>query len=241
MPEHRIGTTSTKMTEEISANLAAVRQRIATAEQAAGRRAGSVKLVAVSKTFPPEYVQAAHDSGQRVFGENRVQELSGKTPVLPKDIEWHLIGHLQANKVRGAVEHASWIHSIDTLELLRRTARIAEETGKSPQLLLEVNVSGEASKFGMTPEEARQAVAAFPCPLLRGLMTVAPADASSEELHRIFAALRTLRDDLAQASGLPLTELSMGMSGDFEMAIAEGATMVRVGSAIFGHRSYELA
>ena len=233
--------TSMDMSGEISANLAAVQARIACAEQAAGRAPGSVKLVAVSKTFPPEYVQAAYDGGQRTFGENRVQELSGKTPVLPKDIEWHLIGHLQANKVRGAVEHASWIHSIDTLELLRRTARIAYEMGKSPQLLLEVNVSGEASKFGMTPEEARQAVSAFPCPLLRGLMTVAPAEASPEELHRIFADLRALRDSLAQASGLPLTELSMGMSGDFEIAIAEGATMVRVGSAIFGHRNYELA
>ena len=229
------------MAGEISTNLETVKARIAAAEQAAGRMPGSVKLVAVSMTFPADFVQAAYDGGQRAFGENRVQELAGKTPVLPQDIEWHLIGHLQANKVRGAVEHAAWIHSIDTLELLRRTARIAGEMGKSPKLLLEINVSGETSKFGMTPEEASQTVAAFPCPLLRGLMTVAPADASPAELHLIFAALRALRDNLAKASGLPLTELSMGMSGDFEIAIAEGATMVRVGSAIFGHRSYELS
>ncbi len=199
---------------------------------------GNARLIAVSKTFPASCVQEAYDAGQRAFGENRVQELQEKAPVLPHDIEWHLIGHLQANKVRHALEHASWIHSIDTEALLRRVDRIATEMGKNPRLLLEVNVGREESKFGLMPEEVCGVLQSFPCPRVCGLMTVAPAEATPEELHRIFAQLRELKEEASRASGLALTELSMGMSGDFEIAIAEGATMVRVGSAIFGHRDY---
>lgn len=202
---------------------------------------GNARLIAVSKTFPAECVQEAYNAGQRAFGENRVQELNEKAPLLPRDIEWHLIGHLQANKARHALEYASWIHSIDSEALLRRVDRIATEMGKNPRLLLEVNVGREESKFGLMPEEVCGVLQNFPCPRVCGLMTVAPAEASPEELHRIFAQLRELKEEASRASGLALTELSMGMSGDFEIAIAEGATMVRVGSAIFGHRDYSNA
>ncbi|MBO4512840.1 MAG: YggS family pyridoxal phosphate-dependent enzyme [Victivallales bacterium] len=222
----------------ISENLKLVGGRIENALSQAGRAKGTCRLVAVSKTFPASCVQEAYDAGQRVFGENRVQELMEKTPVLPKDIEWHLIGHLQQNKVRHAVENAAWIHSIDTLALLKRVVNIAGELGRSPKLLLEVNVSGEESKFGMKPEDVIPVLKECPTPLCCGLMTVAPFDATPDELHGIFARLRDLKDQAAAATGLALTELSMGMSGDFEIAIAEGATMVRVGSAIFGHRDY---
>ena len=222
----------------ISQNLASVNARIDAALSAAGRASGSARLIAVSKTFPASDVAAAYEAGQRAFGENRVQELAAKAPVLPSDIEWHLIGHLQQNKVKPAVENAAWIHSIDSLALLKRVVRISEELGKSPRLLLEVNVSGEESKFGLRMEEVREVLTACPTPLCCGLMTVAPFDAKPEELARIFAALRNTMNDAAAATGLELTELSMGMSGDFEIAIAEGATMVRVGSAIFGHRDY---
>lgn len=225
---------------DIKSGLSDIRKRIEETVKACGRTAGSVRLVAVSKTFPAEAVQCAYDCGQRVFGENRVQELTQKVPVLPADIEWHLIGHLQHNKVRAAVERASWIHSVDSLSLLKRIISISEELGKAPKLLLEVNVSGEESKFGLKPEDVPALLDECPSGLLCGFMTVAPFEASTDELHGIFAKLRTLRDDMEARSGLKLPELSMGMSGDFEIAISEGATMVRVGSAIFGHRSYEI-
>ena len=225
----------------ISENLKIVESRMDGALKAAGRNAGEARLVAVSKTFPASCVQEAYDAGQRAFGENRVQELMEKTPQLPKDIEWHLIGHLQHNKVRHAVEHASWIHSIDSLALLKRVVSIAGELGRAPKLLLEVNISGEESKFGLRREEVIPVLQQCPTPLCCGLMTVAPFEATPDELHRIFASLREAKDEAAKATGLALTELSMGMSGDFEIAIAEGATMVRVGSAIFGHRDYGAA
>ncbi len=223
----------------IAERLQAVRERLDTALVRAGRAPGAARLVAVSKTFPAEAVRDAYSAGQRAYGENRVQELCAKAPVLPSDIEWHLIGHLQANKVRHALAHAAWIHSIDSLELLRRVLRLAEEDGASPRLLLEVNVSGEESKFGMRPDDVEAVLAAAPSPLLAGFMTVAPADASERELHQVFAGLRDMRDRMERVTGLALPELSMGMSGDFEIAVAEGATLVRVGSAIFGHRTYE--
>jgi len=222
----------------IAENLKSVGERIENALLKAGRKAGSCRLVAVSKTFPASCVQEAYDAGQRLFGENRVQELQGKVPELPGDIEWHLIGHLQQNKVRHAVENAAWIHSIDTLPLLKRVVGIAAELGRSPKLLLEVNVSGEESKFGMNPDDVIPVLTECASPLCCGLMTVAPFDATPDELHRIFARLRELKEQASAATGMALTELSMGMSGDFEIAIAEGATLVRVGSAIFGHRDY---
>lgn len=228
------------MMSQIAENLAAVRARIAAAAARTGRDTGDVELLAVSKTFPASAVAEAYAAGQRCFGENRVQELEGKAPLLPADIQWHLIGHLQANKVRAAVKLAAWIHSVDSLALLQRIDRIAGEEGKCPAVLLEVNVSGEESKSGMTAEEARQAVL---CAgdlrhlTLNGFMTMAPLGAPPEVLHRVFGGLRELRDSLRQESALPLPVLSMGMSGDFEAAVADGATIVRVGSAIFGART----
>ena len=222
----------------IETSLAEVKARLAEALKAAGRKPDEARLIAVSKTFPAECAQEAYACGQRAFGENRVQELSEKAPKLPADTEWHLIGHLQQNKVRAALEHASWIHSIDSLALLQRTVKIAGELGVSPKLLLEVNISGEESKFGLAPSDVPSVLEGCPTPMLAGFMTVAPLGASETDLHRIFAGLRSLRDEMEAESGLRLPELSMGMSGDFEIAVAEGATMVRVGTAIFGHRDY---
>ena len=224
----------------IQEGLKSVHERMATALERAGRPADAARLIAVSKTFPPQAVSEAYACGQRVFGENRVQELMEKRPILPQDIEWHLIGHLQANKVRHALENSAWIHSVDTVALLERVVRLATEAGVSPKVLLEVNVSGEESKFGLVPDAVEGVLAQCPTPLCVGFMTVAPFEASEKELHAIFAGLRELRDRMEVRFGRKFPELSMGMSGDFEIALAEGATMVRVGSAIFGHRSYEI-
>jgi PLP dependent protein len=224
----------------IAENLTAVRQRIADAARKAGRQPSDVRLLAVSKTFPAADIADAYANGaQHCFGENRVQELEEKAPILPQEIQWHLIGHLQANKVRNAVKFATWIHSVDSLELLERIERIAEEEHACPHILLEVNISGEESKFGLTPEQADElaGVAKNMTHLkLEGLMTMAPFEAPADELHRVFGGLRELRDHIAQHHNITLPELSMGMSGDFEAAIAEGATIVRIGTAIFGHR-----
>lgn len=212
---------------------------MARAAVSAGREPSAVKLLAVSKTFPAEAVVEAYEAGQLCFGENRVQELEAKAPKLPPELEWHQIGHLQANKVRGALQFASWIHAVDSLPLLQRIERLAAEMGAHPKLLLEVNVSGEESKFGLCPDEVAPLLAWLPpdAPAqVVGLMTMAPFDVPEANLHEVFGGLRTLRDRLQQETGHALPELSMGMSGDFEAAIQEGATIVRVGSAIFGHR-----
>ena len=224
---------------QISDNLMEIRGRVAAAAVSAGRNPSEVKLLAVSKTFPPAAVAEAFAAGQKCFGENRVQELEVKAPVLSSEIEWHQIGHLQANKVRGALKFSSWIHAVDSLALLQRIERLADELDAHPKLLLEVNVSGEASKFGLKPSEVAPLLewlpADAPAPVV-GLMTMAPFDVPESTLHEVFGGLRNLRDQLQSATGHALPELSMGMSGDFEAAIAEGATIVRVGSAIFGHR-----
>ncbi|MBR6471615.1 MAG: YggS family pyridoxal phosphate-dependent enzyme [Victivallales bacterium] len=224
---------------QIAENLAAIRERVRAAAVQSGRSPDAVKLLAVSKTFPPGAVAEAYAAGQGRFGENRVQELAAKAPALPKAIEWHQIGHLQANKVRGALEFASWIHAVDSLSLLRRIERLAAEMAVHPKLLLEVNVSGEESKFGLRPQDVsallRELPQDAPAPVV-GLMTMAPLDAPQELLHAVFGGLRRLRDQVQQEAGRALPELSMGMSGDFEVAIQEGSTIVRVGSAIFGHR-----
>lgn len=222
----------------IAENLHQIHARMAVALAQSGRSAGAVRLIAVSKTFPAEAIAEAHAAGQIQFGENRVQELIDKAPRLPTDCEWHLIGHLQQNKVRQALTYAAWIHSVDSLRLLNRINLLATEMGVTPGILLEVNVSGEESKFGLAPDAVEAVLEAgrggpARC---RGLMTVAPLEASTSELRAVFAGLRRLRDRLAGNTGLELPELSMGMSSDFEIAIAEGATLVRVGSAIFGRR-----
>ena len=225
--------------DAIAANLEEIRRRMADAAQRAGRDPASVRLVAVSKTYPAEAVAAAATTGQRVFGESRVQESRDKIPACPPGLEWHFIGHLQKNKVRQALPLFPFFHSIDSTALAGAIDRIAGETGVKAQGLLEVNVSGEETKYGFTPEELR---AQFPTLSkllhlrIRGLMTMAPYSDNPEDARPVFRTLRELRDELQSTYQHPLPELSMGMSGDFEPAIEEGATLVRVGSSIFGAR-----
>ena len=227
--------------EYVSVQLQEVREKIAQAEKVNHRQPGAVKLLAVSKTFPNEAILAAYAAGQRAFGENKVAELEEKATVLPGDIQWHLIGHLQSNKVARAVRYASWIHSVDSIKLLERIDRLAGEEGRHPNILLEVNVSGEASKDGISPEELNElaaAAAAADHVTWQGLMTMAPLGADAAVLDRVFSTLRDLELELRERFALPLPELSMGMSGDFTDAIRCGSTIVRIGTAIFGMRNY---
>lgn len=226
--------------DQIATNLETVRAEIASAAQRAGRDPASVRLVAVSKTHPDEAVIAAAAAGQTLFGESRVQEAREKIPECPPGLEWHFIGHLQKNKVRQALPLFSFYHSIDSVALAQAMDRIAGETGKAVDGLLEVNVSGEETKHGFTPEQLRaefSEMAKLPHLRIRGLMTMAPYSENPEDARPVFRSLRELRDELHSAHNHPLPELSMGMSGDFEPAIEEGATLVRVGSSIFGARA----
>ena len=219
--------------------LARLEERIAAACGRAGRPRDAVTLVAVSKTHPPETIVEAAALGLRVFGENKVQEARAKIPQCPSQLTWHLVGHLQSNKARLAAQLFDTIHSVDSEKLVRLLDAAAEEAGRTLNILLEVNVSGEASKFGLRPDAVRPVLdAANACPRLvvRGLMTMAPFAPDPEKARPYFALLRDLRDRLAVESGTPLEELSMGMSGDFEPAIEEGATMIRIGTMLFGER-----
>ena len=229
--------------QHIIEQLNKVRERIKITAEKAGRHPDEIKLVAVSKTFPNEYIQIAYNGSQRIFGENKIQELETKVPSLANDIEWHMIGHLQSNKVNRAVELAEYIHSVDSLKLIDRIDRLAKEANKCPKIFIEVNMSGEDSKFGTTQETVIELVkAAVKCENLEliGYMTMAPFGVSEDELHKVFGSLRILRDEINQQLSLNIKELSMGMSNDFEIAIEEGATFVRVGSSIFGKRSYQV-
>lgn len=213
---------------------------MAAAALRSGRNPSEVELVAVSKTHPPEAVQEALNAGQLIFGESRVQEARAKILQLPGRIRWHFIGHLQKNKVRHALSLFELFHGIDSLELAGDVDRIADEMGAFPRVLLEVNVAGESTKFGFTPERVRaqlEPLLALRRLQIEGLMTIAPYAEEGESSRRYFAALRELRDGLQTEFCVPLPRLSMGMSGDFEVAIEEGATLVRVGTAIFGKRS----
>jgi hypothetical protein len=230
--------------QTIARNLADVKARIAAAAGRAGRDPAAITLVAVSKTFGPELVRAAWEAGQRDFGENKVQEAERKIAETADlaGIRWHLIGHLQSNKARKAAAGFAAIHSVDSLELLRRLDAGAAERGASPEILVQADLAGEATKFG-APEAEIEALtrAALDCRAvrLRGLMLVPPWNENQEETRPWFVRLRSLRDDLV-GRGIPaaaLEHLSMGMSHDFEAAIEEGATMVRVGTAIFGSRA----
>jgi len=224
-----------------AANLALVRQAIADAATAAGRDPSTVRLVAVSKTHPAAAVVAAAAAGQHIFGESRVQEAREKIPACPPGLDWHFIGHLQKNKVRQALPLFGFFHSIDSTPLAQALDRIAGETGQNVEGLLEVNVSGEATKYGFTPAQLRTefpALAKLPHLRIRGLMTMAPYSDNPEDARPVFRALRELRDELQTAHGHALPELSMGMSGDFAPAIEEGATLVRIGSSIFGDRPH---
>ena len=212
--------------------------RIAEAERRAGRPHGAVRLVAVSKTQPLSRVLEAHAAGLSVFGENYVQEAAEKIPEVP-GAEWHLIGKLQGNKVRKAVSLFAWIQTADSAKRLAEISRCAAEAGKVVPALIEVNVAGEGSKAGALPGELRAILASsrgLPGVRVEGLMAIPPWSEDPEASRPHFVRLRELRDALAQESGAALPELSMGMSNDFEAAIGEGATMVRVGTAIFGSR-----
>lgn len=222
----------------IGTNLRAVYARIIRAAENAGRDPAGVRLIAVSKTFPASCVRAAHAAGQRAFGESYAQEALDKMPQLPGDIEWHFIGPLQSNKTRGVAEHFTWVHSVDRLKIAQRLSDQRPAALPPLQVCLQINVSGEASKSGAHPDEAvavAHAIAQLPRLALRGLMTVPEPTPDTAVQRARFGQLRRLRDRLA-AEGLQLDTLSMGMSDDLESAIMEGATLVRVGRAIFGER-----
>lgn len=224
----------------IAENLEIIHGNIAAAAAKAGRRADEVELLAVSKTFPPEAVAEAYAAGQRAFAENRVQELLSKAPLVPSGVVWHIIGHLQSNKIRKALQHCRILHSVDSVELARDIERIADEAGVYVDAYLQVNVAEDGRKHGFTTAS----VPALMDELLSlkrvsvvGLMTIPALDPVPENSRRHFAALRQLRDRLQAQTGTPLPGLSMGMSGDYHIAVEEGATIVRVGSAIFGGRA----
>jgi pyridoxal phosphate enzyme (YggS family) len=230
----------------IAENLTRVREQIAEAATRAGRPPSEVTLVAVTKTFPVETVLAGYAAGLCDFGENRVQEAEGKiraAQMQAPQARWHLIGHLQRNKVKTAVECFAMIHSVDSLRLAQEINKRCGAEGKRMPILIEVNVGGEASKTGYQLDagtaaffqEAEQ-ICALPNLQVQGLMTIAPYAPRAEDVRPYFVRLRQLRDELASRLGRELPQLSMGMSGDFTVAIEEGATLVRIGTAIFGER-----
>ncbi len=224
---------------EIHEALETVRLNIAAAAARADRSADDVVLVAVSKTYSPERIAEAIAAGQTLFGENKVQEARAKIPQLPGSTRWHCIGHLQKNKIRHALPLFEMIESVDSLDLAREIDRIAAEIGANPRVLLEVNVAGESSKHGFSPtdlEFAMEELLALPRLQIEGLMTIPPLAPEPEDSRRHFVALRELRTRLEANWNAGLPELSMGMSNDYEVAVEEGATYVRVGSAIFGAR-----
>ncbi len=228
----------------IPENLEAVRTRIRNAALRAGRDAGSVRLVVVTKTVDIERIRAAVAAGAAILGENRVQEARDKIETLGRPASWHLIGRLQANKAKYAVRLFDLIHSVDSLGLAQELDRQAEKIGKKQDILVEVNVSGETAKAGISPQDGEtllREITRLPHLAIRGLMTMPPFSDDPEEARPHFRRLRELAQELTDQKipGISLAELSMGMSGDFEVAVEEGATMVRVGSAIFGERPVE--
>ena len=225
--------------EDLAANLERVREQIARAATKVGRDVDEIELVAISKTHPAERVREAHEAGQSLFGESRVQEARVKIPELPSAIHWHFVGHLQKNKIRHALPLFEMIHSVDSLVLAQEINRIAEEEGLHPRVLLEVNVAGEGSKFGFKPETLRaemELLLALPRLTIEGLMTIPPLAEEAEASRKFFVRLRDLRDALEKQFDVTLPHLSMGMTNDFPVAVEEGATLVRVGTAIFGER-----
>ena len=224
----------------IADNLAAVQERIAAACDRAGRAPEDVQLVAVGKKFPSPIIHEAADCGLTLFGENRVQEAKAKIPDCPGHLSWHFIGNLQTNKCRDAVALFDFLHAVDSLQLAAELNKRCEQAAKVMPVLLEVNVSGEGSKHGFTPESAAAAMEAFfefPQLELHGLMTMAPFTRQPENARPYFQKLRELKGACEARLGAPLPELSMGMSGDYEIAIEEGATIIRLGTTLFGPRS----
>ena len=224
----------------IAARLAEVKNQLLEAASMAGRSASEIELLAVSKTYPAEVVAEVVDAGQKLLGENRVQEALEKQPELASDIAWHLIGPLQRNKVRKVVGQFACLQGIDSLKLAKAVARVAEELSVKQAIFLQVRVGNEDSKSGFEPSELLAAIEELRCLSslkIEGLMSIPPPVEKPEDARPYFAEVRELRDRLSAESGLSLSQLSMGMSGDFQAAIAEGATMVRIGSAIFGKRN----
>ncbi len=227
----------------VQTNIAEVKSKIAQALKTSGRNENDVTLIAVSKTKPVDMIREAYDTGIRDFGENRVQEIVDKYPQLPSDIRWHLIGHLQTNKVKYIVDKVCMIHSVDSVKLAKEISRQALLHNVTVDILIEVNVAGEESKFGVNPGDAPEfcrEIASLPGIRIKGLMTVAPITADPEKNRPVFSALRQLAVDIdgKNIDNVNMDCLSMGMSGDYTVAIEEGATFVRVGTSIFGHRDY---
>ena len=227
----------------LETQLKEVEAKIQAACDRAGRKREEVTLIAVSKTKPIEMLQEAYDLGVRVFGENKVQEIMDKYPQLPSDIRWHMIGHLQRNKVKYIVDKVALIHSVDSLRLAETIENEAAKHNVTVPILIEVNVAQEESKFGLKTEEVLslvESVAALPHINIKGLMTIAPYVEDPEENRGIFRQLKKLSVDIAakNINNVNMSVLSMGMTGDYQVAVQEGATMVRVGTGIFGERDY---
>lgn len=223
----------------LAENLASIRQRIAAACDRAGRDSAGVTLLAVSKGMPPQVVREAADAGLTLFGENKVQEAKAKIPLCPDRARWHLIGHLQSNKCRDAVHLFEMIHSVDSVPLAEELQKWADREAKSIPVLLEVNLAGESAKFGFRPDAVLPAlpqINSLSRVEIHGLMTLGPWTPDAEKVRPIFRQLRELKNRCEQALSAPLPHLSMGMSGDFEVAIEEGATIVRLGTSLFGPR-----
>ena len=227
------------MDGDLAANINSVRDRIEAACARAQRRPDSVTLIAVTKSQPPEIVADAARLGLTVFGENKVQEAKAKIEQCPSRLHWHMIGHLQSNKARDAVELFEMIQSVDSFHLAEELNQRAEQAAKTVPILIEMNIAGEASKFGYRPENLKgdlERLNALKRLEIHGLMTVPPWSAEPEKVRPVFRKLCELKVECEQLLGAPLPHLSMGMTGDFEVAIEEGATMVRVGTALFGAR-----
>lgn len=228
---------------EVAENLLAVAGKVAAACARVGRDVKSVELIAVSKTFPAESVREASEAGQLVFGESKIQEAEPKIAALPGSLHWHFIGGVQRNKVRRLLQNFEVIHAIDSLRLASYTDEIARELGLFPKVFLQVNIGKEASKGGFEPDVLHaemESLLTLGRLEIIGLMCIPPVGPDAESARSWFAALREMRDALEIEFGVKLPALSMGMSGDFEVAIEEGATHVRVGSAIFGKRAYRV-
>lgn len=229
----------------ICENLDYVKKEMESACEKAGRKKEDVTLIAVSKTKPVPMLMEAYEYGCRHFGENKVQELVDKYEVMPKDIKWHMIGHLQRNKVKYIVDKVEMIHSVDSLRLAEEISKEAVKKNVEVSVLIEVNVAGEESKFGVSPEDTEalvREIAALPGIFIQGLMTIAPYVDDPEENRQYFAALKQLSVDISKKNidNVNMNVLSMGMTGDYAVAIEEGASLVRVGTGIFGERQYAI-
>lgn len=229
----------------VAKNYKIVEQKVCEACEKVGRDRSEVTLIAVSKTKPVSMIQEAIEAGAQVFGENKVQELCEKYEVLPKNLHWHLIGHLQRNKVKYVVDKAELIHSVDSLRLAQEISKEALKKQLTVNILIEVNVAGEESKFGITPEETEeqiQEIAKLPGICVKGLMTIAPYVEDPEDNRFVFRTLKKLAVDIKMKNidNVHMDVLSMGMTNDYQVAIEEGATMVRVGTGIFGERNYAI-